>query len=56
VVHIIKGSASSFGYDDLTNLAAESLLLLRQKQYVQGVQHFTKLNQKVVEVLNEHND
>ncbi|PKG97873.1 ATP-binding protein [Paraglaciecola sp. MB-3u-78] len=55
-VHIIKGSAGSFGYDDLTHLAADSLLLLRQKQYVQGVQHCTKLNQKVAEVLNEHND
>jgi signal transduction histidine kinase/CheY-like chemotaxis protein len=55
-VHIIKGSAGNFGYNDLTHLAADSLLLLRQKQYVQGVQHCTKLNQKVAEVLNEHND
>jgi CheY-like chemotaxis protein len=55
-VHIIKGSAGSFGYDDLTYLAADSLQLLRQKQYIQGVQHCTKLNQKVAEVLNEHND
>lgn len=54
--HIIKGSAGSFGYDDVTNLAAQSLLLLRQKQYVEGVQHCTKLNQKVAEVLNEYND
>ena len=55
-VHIIKGSAGSFGYDDLTNLAEDSLLLLREKHYIQGVQHCTKLNQKVAEVLNEHND
>ncbi|MFT4810215.1 MAG: signal transduction histidine kinase/CheY-like chemotaxis protein [Paraglaciecola sp.] len=55
-VHIIKGSAGSFGYDDLTHLAADSLQLLRQKQYIQGLQHCTKLNQKVAEVLNEHND
>ena len=55
-VHIIKGSAGSFGYQNLTNLAAYALLLLRQKQYVQAVQHCTKLNQKVAEVLNEHND
>jgi signal transduction histidine kinase/CheY-like chemotaxis protein len=55
-VHVIKGSARSFGYDDLTDLAADSLLLLRQKQYKQGVQHCTKLNRKVAEVLNEHND
>jgi signal transduction histidine kinase/CheY-like chemotaxis protein/HPt (histidine-containing phosphotransfer) domain-containing protein len=54
--HIIKGSAASFGYDDVTNLAAQSLLLLRQKQYIEGVQHCTKLNQKVAEVLNEYND
>lgn len=54
--HIIKGSAESFGYDELTNLAAQSLLLLRQKQYVQGVQHCTKLNQKMAGVLNEHHD
>ncbi|MFT4806855.1 MAG: signal transduction histidine kinase/CheY-like chemotaxis protein [Paraglaciecola sp.] len=55
-VHIIKGSAGSFGYEDLTNLAAHALLLLRQKQYVQAVQHCTKLKQKVAEVLNDHND
>jgi signal transduction histidine kinase/CheY-like chemotaxis protein len=55
-VHIIKGSAGSFGYEDLTNLAAHALLLLRQKQYVQGVQYCTKLKQKVAEVLNDHND
>jgi signal transduction histidine kinase/CheY-like chemotaxis protein len=55
-VHIIKGSAGSFGYDNLTHLAADSLQLLRQKQYIQGVQYCTKLNQKVAEVLNEHND
>ena len=55
-VHIIKGSAGSFGYDDLTHLAAHSLLLLKQQQYVQGLQQCTKLNQKVAEVLNEHND
>jgi CheY-like chemotaxis protein/HPt (histidine-containing phosphotransfer) domain-containing protein len=54
--HIIKGSAVSFGYDELTNLAAKSLLLLRQKQYVQGIQHCTKLNQKMAGVLNEHHD
>jgi signal transduction histidine kinase/CheY-like chemotaxis protein len=55
-VHIIKGSARSFGYDDLADLAADSLLLLIQNQYIQGVQHCTKLNRKVAEVLNEHND
>jgi CheY-like chemotaxis protein len=54
--HIIKGSAENFGYDELTNLAAQSLLLLRQKQYVQGTQHCTKLSQKVAVVLNDHND
>jgi len=56
VTHIIKGSAGSFGYDDLTNLAAQSLLLLRQKQYINGIQHCIMLNQKVAEVLNEHNN
>jgi signal transduction histidine kinase/CheY-like chemotaxis protein len=54
--HIIKGSAQNFGYDELTHLAAQSLLLLRQKQYIQGVQHCSNLNQKMAEVLNEHND
>ena len=54
--HIIKGSAGNFGFDELTNLAAQSLLLLRQKQYVQGVHHCTKLNKKMAGVLNEHND
>lgn len=54
--HIIKGSAGSFGYNVITNLAAQSLSLLRQKQYVQGVQHCIKLNQKVVKVLNDYHD
>jgi signal transduction histidine kinase/CheY-like chemotaxis protein/HPt (histidine-containing phosphotransfer) domain-containing protein len=54
--HIIMGSAESFGYEDLTKLAAQSLLLLRKKQYVQAVQLCTNLNLKVAEVLNEYND
>ena len=53
--HIIKGSAESFGYEDLTNLAEQSLQLLRQKQYVQAVQYCTNLNKKIAEVLNEYN-
>jgi signal transduction histidine kinase/CheY-like chemotaxis protein len=56
ITHVIKGSAGSFGHDNLTTLAAHALLLLRQKQYVEGVQHCTNLNQKVAEVLNEYND
>jgi HPt (histidine-containing phosphotransfer) domain-containing protein len=55
VVHIIKGSAGSFGYNDLSHLAAHSLLLLRQKEYIQGVEHCIKLDKKVAEVLNKHN-
>jgi len=55
-LHIMKGSAGSFGHHDLANLAAHSLLLLRQKEYIQGVQHCTKLIEKVAEVLNEHNN
>jgi response regulator RpfG family c-di-GMP phosphodiesterase len=54
--HIIKGSAESFGYEDLTKLAAESLQLLRNKQYVQAVEQCTNLNLKIAEVLNEYND
>jgi HPt (histidine-containing phosphotransfer) domain-containing protein len=54
--HIIKGSAGSFGFNNLTNLAAQSLLLLRQKQYVQGIQHCINLQQKLVEILDEFND
>jgi signal transduction histidine kinase/CheY-like chemotaxis protein len=54
--HIIKGSAESFGYEDLTKLAAQYLLLLRKKQYVQAVQECTNLNLKIAEVLNEYND
>jgi CheY-like chemotaxis protein len=56
IVHIIMGSAGSFGYDDITNLAAQSLLLLKQKQYIHGVQHCIKLNRKLVRMLNEHNN
>ncbi|MFT6133057.1 MAG: hypothetical protein ACJAW2_001780, partial [Shewanella sp.] len=49
-------SAGSFGFNNLTNLAAQSLLLLRQKQYVQGIQHCINLQQKLVEILDEFND
>ncbi len=56
VTHIIKGSAGSFGYDDLTNLAAQSLQLLQCKHHVHGLQLCIKLNQKVAEVLNDYND
>ena len=55
-VHIIKGSVGSFGYEHLTDLAAHSLLLLKQKEYVQGLQHCIHLNEKVAEVLNKYND
>jgi CheY-like chemotaxis protein len=56
IMHIIKGSAGSFGHNDLTNLAAESLLLLRTKQYREGVEQCTNLNLKVAEVLNDNNN
>jgi CheY-like chemotaxis protein len=56
ILHTIKGSAGNYGYDDLTNLAEQSLLLLRLKHYVQGIQHCTKLNQKVGEILYDNND
>ena len=55
VVHIIKGSAGSFGYDDLTHLAAHSLMLLRQKEYIQGVEYCIKLNLRAADILNKHN-
>ena len=54
VVHIIKGSAGSFGYDDLTHLAAHSLMLLRQKEYIQGVEYCIKLNLRAADILNKH--
>lgn len=56
VTHIIQGSAGSFGYDELTNLAAQSLQLLRQKQYLHGIRLCINLNQKLAEVLNDYND
>lgn len=55
VVHIIKGSAGSFGYDDLTHLAAHSLMLLRKKEYIQGVEYCIKLNLRAADILNKHN-
>ncbi|GHB65007.1 hypothetical protein GCM10008107_12520 [Psychrosphaera saromensis] len=56
VIHVINGLAGNFGYDELTDLAAESLRFLRNKQYQQAIQHCSSLNQKVAEVLNEYND
>ena len=56
ITHVIKGSAASFGHDKLANLAEHALLSLRQKQYVEGVQYCTNLNQNVAEVLDEYND
>lgn len=54
--HIIKGSATSFGYEELTLLAEESLLLLRKEQYEQAIKSCTELNQKIMGVLNGYSD
>lgn len=56
IAHIINGLAGNFGYDKLALLAEKSLQLLRQKQYQQAIQHCSSLNQKVAEIVNEHND
>ncbi|MDU0111887.1 ATP-binding protein [Psychrosphaera aquimarina] len=52
--HIIKGSARTFGYDELTLLAEESLLLLRNQQDETAIKSCIKLNHKVLDVLNEY--
>jgi signal transduction histidine kinase/DNA-binding NarL/FixJ family response regulator len=54
--HIIKGSAKSFGYDELTLLAEESLLLLRNQQYESAIKACIKLNHNVLDVLNEYSN
>lgn len=54
--HIIKGSATSFGYEELTLLAEESLLLLRKEHYEQAIKSCTHLNQKIMGVLNGYSD
>ncbi|WP_299269901.1 ATP-binding protein [uncultured Psychrosphaera sp.] len=54
--HIIKGSAKSFGYEELTLLAEASLLLLREKNYEQAIKSCIDLNQKIMGVLNGNSD
>jgi signal transduction histidine kinase/CheY-like chemotaxis protein len=54
--HIIKGSAKSFGYGELTLLAEASLLLLREKNYEQAIKSCINLNQKIMDVLNGNSD
>jgi|GEM_PF-1076841 len=54
VIHVIKGTAGSVGYGDLTDLAEHCLTLLRQDQLEQGVQHCIQLNNKIASLLNEN--
>ena len=54
ITHIIKGSAGSFGHDDLAELAAQALLLFRQNQDERALKVCIKLTQKIVEILNEN--
>jgi signal transduction histidine kinase/DNA-binding response OmpR family regulator len=54
--HILKGSAKSFGYDELTLSAQESLLLLREEHYEQAIKSCIDLNQKIMGVLNGNSD
>lgn len=54
ITHIIKGSAGSFGHDDLAEIAAQALLLLRQNQDERALKVCVKLTQKIVEILNEN--
>ena len=56
ITHIICGLAGNFGYDELTVLAEKSLQSLRQKEYQQAIEQCNNLNQKVAEIVNEHND
>ena len=54
VIHVIKGTAGSVGYGDLTDMAEHCLILLRQGQPEQGVQHCIKLNNKISSLLSEN--
>jgi signal transduction histidine kinase/CheY-like chemotaxis protein/HPt (histidine-containing phosphotransfer) domain-containing protein len=53
ITHVIKGTAGSLGYDDLTEMANQCLELLRQEKFEQGVQHCTRLNSKISRLLKE---
>jgi CheY-like chemotaxis protein len=54
VIHVIKGTAGSVGYGDLTKMAEHRLTLLRQDQFEQGVQHCIQLNYKIASLLSEN--
>jgi CheY-like chemotaxis protein len=54
VIHVIKGTAGSVGYGDLTDLAEHCLTLLRQDQLEQGVQHCIQLNKKIASLISEN--
>lgn len=54
VIHVIKGTAGSVGYGDLTKMAEHCLTLLRQDQLEQGVQHCIKLNNKIASLISEN--
>jgi len=52
--HVIKGTAGSLGYDDLTNMAERCLTLLRREQLEQGLQNCIKLNSKIASLISEN--
>jgi CheY-like chemotaxis protein/HPt (histidine-containing phosphotransfer) domain-containing protein len=53
-IHVIKGTAGSLGYDDLTDMADHCLTLLRREQFEQGLQNCIKLNSKIASLISEN--
>jgi CheY-like chemotaxis protein len=53
VIHIIKGTAGSFGFMPITTLASDIQNFLRQEQYQQAQQLLPKLKELLCEAQNE---
>ena len=54
ITHVIKGTAGSVGYEDLTEMADRCLTLLRQKHFEQGMQLCVALNSRIAAVIEEN--
>jgi CheY-like chemotaxis protein/HPt (histidine-containing phosphotransfer) domain-containing protein len=54
ITHVIKGTAGSVGYEDLTEMADQCLTLLRQKHFEQGAERCAELNSKIASIMREN--
>ena len=51
---MIKGTAGSLGYDDLTDMADQCLTLLRREHFEQGAQSCVELKNMIASLISKN--